>query len=76
MRLFKGTAEYTMMRGIQNLYLMESEMPRVKSYLKMRKARSEPESAVFNSECFAFFKLVHVHVVQAYSWILYYCSLV
>ena len=36
-------------------------MPRVKSYLKMRKARSEPESAVFNSECFAFFKLVHMY---------------
>ena len=28
------------------LYLLESEVPRVKSYLGLRKARSEPESAV------------------------------
>ena len=29
------------------LYLVESEVPRVKTYLGLRKARSEQESAVF-----------------------------
>ena len=30
------------------LYLVESEVPRVKTYLGLRKARSEQESAVGN----------------------------
>jgi hypothetical protein len=29
------------------LHLMESEVPRMKSYLGLTKARSEPESAVY-----------------------------
>jgi len=31
------------------LYLVESEVPIVKSYLKLRKAREQPESAVYRS---------------------------
>ena len=49
LRLFKGTAEYTRIYDDERnlkLYLVESEVPRVKSYLGLRKARSEPESAV------------------------------
>ena len=33
------------------LYLVESEVPRVKSYLGLTKARSEPESAVAGLFC-------------------------
>ena len=33
------------------LHLMESEVPRMKSYLGLTKARSEPESAVAGLFC-------------------------
>ena len=40
-----------MMREIQNCILVESEVPRVKSYLGLKKARSEQESAVCYISC-------------------------
>ena len=55
------------------LYLVESEVPRVKTYLGLRKARSEQESAVWYHTLKLYLSVAHLSsVLVLYFTILYF----